>query len=49
MSTVAVAGAGNMATSLVPALKKSGFEITRIYSRTFEHAENIAVKVNAKP
>ncbi|MDR1129463.1 MAG: DUF2520 domain-containing protein [Prevotellaceae bacterium] len=49
MNTLAVIGAGNLAASAVPALKKSGVEVTRIYSRTFEHAANLAKQVDAQP
>ncbi|MDR1593294.1 MAG: DUF2520 domain-containing protein [Prevotellaceae bacterium] len=47
-NTLAVIGAGNLATSVVPALKKSGVEVTRIYSRTYEHAASLAERVDAE-
>jgi predicted short-subunit dehydrogenase-like oxidoreductase (DUF2520 family) len=48
VNTLAVIGAGNLATSVVPAFKKSGVKITRIYSRTYEHAKTLAEDVGAK-
>ena len=48
MDTIAIVGAGNLATSLAPALVKSGHKITRICSRTFAHAKTLAEKVNAE-
>ncbi|MDR0384625.1 MAG: DUF2520 domain-containing protein [Prevotellaceae bacterium] len=47
LDTLAVIGAGNLAASVVPALKRSGVEITRIYSRTYKHAAALADRVNA--
>jgi predicted short-subunit dehydrogenase-like oxidoreductase (DUF2520 family) len=47
LSTLAVIGAGNLAASVVPTFKKSGVEITRIYSRTYEHAASLAEHVDA--
>ncbi|MDR2423773.1 MAG: DUF2520 domain-containing protein [Prevotellaceae bacterium] len=44
---IAIVGAGNLASSLAPALVESGQKITRICSRTFEHAKILAQKVNA--
>jgi predicted short-subunit dehydrogenase-like oxidoreductase (DUF2520 family) len=49
MNTLAVIGAGNLAASVVPAFKKSGIEVLQIYSRTYEHAANLAKYVNAQP
>ena len=49
MHTVAIIGAGNVSQSLAPALKKAGFNIVQVYSRTYEHAEDLAEKVGAKP
>ncbi|MDR2382664.1 MAG: DUF2520 domain-containing protein [Prevotellaceae bacterium] len=46
-NTLAVIGAGNLAASVVPAMKRSGVEITRIYSRTYEHAATLAERVDA--
>jgi predicted short-subunit dehydrogenase-like oxidoreductase (DUF2520 family) len=46
-NTLAVVGAGNLAASVVPALKKSGVEITQIYSRTYKHAATLAESVAA--
>jgi predicted short-subunit dehydrogenase-like oxidoreductase (DUF2520 family) len=48
LNTLAVIGAGNLAVSVVPALKKSGVEVTRIYSRTYEHAASLAKRVDAQ-
>jgi predicted short-subunit dehydrogenase-like oxidoreductase (DUF2520 family) len=47
-NTLAVIGAGNLATSVVPAFGKSGVKITQIYSRTYEHAAALAERVDAK-
>ncbi|MDR1170295.1 MAG: DUF2520 domain-containing protein [Prevotellaceae bacterium] len=47
LNTLAVIGAGNLAASVVPALKKSGVKITGIYSRTYEHAVSLAERVDA--
>lgn len=47
-ATLAVVGAGNLAASTVPAFKKSGVKITRIYSRTYEHAADLAGRVDAQ-
>jgi predicted short-subunit dehydrogenase-like oxidoreductase (DUF2520 family) len=49
MSTLAIIGAGNLAASVVPAFRKSGVKVTRIYSRTFEHAVSLAERVDALP
>jgi predicted short-subunit dehydrogenase-like oxidoreductase (DUF2520 family) len=49
MNTLAVIGAGNLAVSVVPAFKKAGIEVSRIYSRTYNHAANLAKHVNAQP
>jgi predicted short-subunit dehydrogenase-like oxidoreductase (DUF2520 family) len=49
MNTLAVIGAGNLAASVVPAFKRSGVKITRIYSRTYEHAANLAKQADAQP
>jgi predicted short-subunit dehydrogenase-like oxidoreductase (DUF2520 family) len=46
--TLAVIGAGNLAASVVPAIKKAGVEITQIYSRTYEHAATLAGRVDAQ-
>jgi predicted short-subunit dehydrogenase-like oxidoreductase (DUF2520 family) len=46
-TTLAVIGAGNLAASVVPALKMSGVEITQICSRTYEHAAALAGRVGA--
>jgi predicted short-subunit dehydrogenase-like oxidoreductase (DUF2520 family) len=46
-NTLAVIGAGNLAASVVPAMKRSGVEITQIYSRTYKHAETLAERVGA--
>ncbi|MDR1582644.1 MAG: DUF2520 domain-containing protein [Prevotellaceae bacterium] len=48
LNTLAVIGAGNLAASVVPALKKAGVEVTQIYSRTYEHAASLAERVDAK-
>jgi predicted short-subunit dehydrogenase-like oxidoreductase (DUF2520 family) len=45
--SIAVVGAGNLAASVVPALKRSGIDVTRIYSRNVEHATTLAERVGA--
>ncbi|MDR1897431.1 MAG: DUF2520 domain-containing protein [Prevotellaceae bacterium] len=47
MKTVAIIGAGNLAASIAPALKRAGVQITEVYSRTCSHAEELAEKVDA--
>ncbi|MGM0531545.1 MAG: Rossmann-like and DUF2520 domain-containing protein [Bacteroidota bacterium] len=42
-------GAGNVATNLAMALRKSGHEIVQVYSRTEESAEELAHQVVAEP
>jgi predicted short-subunit dehydrogenase-like oxidoreductase (DUF2520 family) len=49
MNTLAVIGAGNLARSVVPALKSSGIIITTIYSRTYAHAVDLSREVDARP
>lgn len=46
---ITIIGAGNLATSLVPALKKAGHNMVQIYSRTMKSAEMLAAKVGAEP
>ncbi len=41
-------GAGNMATNLALGLKKNGFEIVQVFSRTNEHAKILARKVDGE-
>jgi predicted short-subunit dehydrogenase-like oxidoreductase (DUF2520 family) len=47
LNTLAVIGAGNIATSVAPAFKKSNIDVTSIYSRTYEHAVSLAERVGA--
>src|SRR6056297_388580 len=42
-------GAGNVATNLAMAIRKSGHEIVQVYSRTKESAEELAHQVVAEP
>jgi predicted short-subunit dehydrogenase-like oxidoreductase (DUF2520 family) len=42
-------GAGNLATGLSTEMHRAGMTISEIYSRTAEHAESLARKLNAKP
>ena len=44
--TIVMIGAGNLATSLAPALRKTGFKILQVYSRTKESAVSLANKLN---
>lgn len=44
---VAIAGSGNVATHLAKALVKAGIKIEKIYSRSLEHALNLANVVSA--
>ncbi len=44
---VVILGAGNLATQLALALDENGIQITQVYSRTSESAQQLAEKVNA--
>ena len=46
--TVSFVGSGNVATQLALSLEKSGFNIQQIYSKSFENAEELALKVKAE-
>ena len=46
---VVIVGAGNLATSLAHALYNAGHAIKAVFSRTREHAAELAVKVDANP
>jgi len=48
IQSISFIGSGNVATHLALALKKSGFDIREIYSRTFDNAFVLAQKVNGK-
>ena len=45
---IVILGAGNVATHLSGALKKSGFLIKCVYSKTIEAAKTLALKVNSQ-
>jgi len=45
---ITLIGAGNLATCLGKSLKKNGFEILQVYSRTEESAKTLAEKLNTK-
>lgn len=42
-------GSGNVATHMAKALKNAGNDIIQIYSRTYNHAQHLAIKVSAEP
>ena len=44
-----VIGSGNVATHLSGALLKAGHTIAGVYGRSFEHADELAKKLNARP
>ena len=44
---ITLIGSGNVAHNLGAALKKSGFEIVEVYSRTLTHAQELAKKLKA--
>ena len=46
---ISLVGAGNVATHLGTELYKNGLKITSVYSRTFEHAQQLASKMEAVP
>lgn len=46
---IVLIGAGNLASSLAPALKRAGHTIPQVYSRTLESASLLAEKVGAQP
>lgn len=46
---VVLIGAGNLATQLGLALHAAGFNVTQVYSRTYEAATDLASKLNAQP
>jgi len=45
---ITLIGAGNMATCLGKSLKKNGFDILQVYSRTEKSAKTLAEKINTK-
>jgi len=47
MVRIAVIGAGNVATSLVPAMYRSGLNVAQIFSRTYSKSEKLAKIVEA--
>lgn len=47
-TTVALVGAGNLATNLAKALHRKGFRIVQVYSRTAESAQTLAQAVEAE-
>ncbi len=44
-----ILGAGNLAASLAIAIKNAGIHVLQVYSRTLEHAQQLALKVEAEP
>lgn len=48
MAKIVFIGSGNLATNLAPELVAIGHEVVQVYSRTFENAEKLAVKVGAE-
>lgn len=47
--SLVILGAGNLAASLATAIKNAGIRVLQVYSRTFEHAQQLAFKVEAEP
>lgn len=47
--SVVILGAGNLAASLAAAIKNAGIRVLQVYSRTLEHAQQLALKVEAEP
>lgn len=45
--TVSFIGSGNVASKLAEVFFAAGINISKIYSKTFENAKNLAIKVNA--
>ena len=45
---IVIAGSGNLATRLALALKKAGWEIVQVYSRTESHASELAHKIGCE-
>lgn len=45
--TISFIGSGNVATHLALAFKAAGFDITEVFSPTYDHADTLAKKVNA--
>lgn len=48
-TNISIVGAGNVATHMAIALQQGGCCIRQILSRTYEHAQLLAMKVGAKP
>ena len=46
---ICIIGAGNVASSLAPALQGAGYRITQVFSRDFDNAAQLAGKVGAEP
>ena len=47
-TSIVLVGAGNLATNLAKALRKAGFAIAQVYSRTAQSAEALAGIINAE-
>lgn len=47
--TITIAGAGNVGTFLAEEFSRAGCHVRQIYSRTTDHASELAVKVGAQP
>lgn len=48
-TSISVVGSGNVATHLAIAFYRSGCRIHQVCSRSFDHAQNLAQKVSARP
>ena len=46
---IVLIGSGNLATNLGVALKNAGHQIVQVYSRTMEHARELATRLGAVP
>lgn len=46
---ICIIGAGNVASSLAPALQGAGYRITQVFSRDFDNAAQLAGTVGAEP
>jgi len=47
--TLSIVGSGNVATHLALALRNAGYTIRQVLSRSFEHAQMLARRVDAQP
>lgn len=48
-TSISIVGSGNVATHLAIAFYQAGHEIKQVLSRSFDHAQQLAIRVAAKP